>query len=128
MKARKKPIAVPVVFASRDGVLRTVEGPVAYRAGDALMTGVKGERWPVRRDEFAERYVPAGGQAMFVDGDYLKRPVVVDAERMDAPFSVSLGDGNVLAGQAGDWLITGTDGEQWVVAGDVFAETYVRVD
>ena len=128
MKAWKKPIAIPVVFASRDGMLRTLEGPVAYRAGDALLTGVKGERWPVRRGEFEDRYLPAGGQPMFVDGDYLKRPVVVDAERMGAPFSVSLGDGSVLSGRAGDWMITGADGERWVVADDVFVATYTRID
>lgn len=128
MKARKKPIAVPVEFAIRGGILQTMEGPVAYRAGDALMTGVKGERWPVRREEFAEGYLPAGAQPMFADGEYLKRPVVVDAEQRQVAFSVSLGDGGVLCGQAGDWLVTGAEGEQWVVADDVFVATYTRID
>jgi len=42
-----------VHFAAAAGQLQTLEGPVAYAAGDAIVTGVAGEQWPVPADSFA---------------------------------------------------------------------------
>ena len=37
----KRPVPVPVAFALADGVCETLEGPVHYQKGDALLTGVQ---------------------------------------------------------------------------------------
>ena len=42
----KRLVPVPVAFALADGVCETLEGPVHYQKGDALLTGVQGERYP----------------------------------------------------------------------------------
>lgn len=127
MRATKKPVSVAVEFATEDGTLQTLEGPVRYRAGDALATGVRGERWPIPRETFLASYSPEPGVATGAPGSYVKQPVEVDAVRMDSPFSVEI-EGGMLTGSAGDWLVTAADGSQWIVRDDVFRESYVMQD
>ena len=51
VRVRKRPVARAVVFAAADGVCRTLEGDVAYRAGDAIVTGVSRFSRPEARRE-----------------------------------------------------------------------------
>lgn len=62
--ACKRPVVVRVEFAVADGALETLEGRVAYRAGDALLAGTRGERWPVAAARFREDYEPATDEAV----------------------------------------------------------------
>ena len=55
-KAIKKPIAVDFEFAMEDGEIETLEGKMTYQKGDAIITGVKGEKYPCRRDIFDQTY------------------------------------------------------------------------
>ena len=59
-KAIKKPIAVDFEFATEDGEIETLEGKMTYQKGDAIMTGVKGEKYPCRRDIFDQTYDVVG--------------------------------------------------------------------
>ena len=124
MKAIKRPLPVQVTFAVAGGTLDTLEGPVAYTSGDAILTGIKGEHWPMHRVDFAERYEPCEGQVMFADGVYVKRRAIVEAEQLDAPLAICIAGRGQLQGRLGDWLITGADGDQWIVGADIFIETY----
>ena len=56
LRVCKKPIPVQVEFATFEGTCETLEGSVRFRAGDAILTGVKGERWPVGREAFLSSY------------------------------------------------------------------------
>ena len=56
MKARKKPVVVEFEFAKEDGEIKTLEGVLHYKKGDAIITGIKGEKYPCRRDIFDETY------------------------------------------------------------------------
>ena len=56
MKAIKKPIEVDFEFAEEDGEVETLGGKVKYKKGDAIITGVKGEKYPCRRDIFDQTY------------------------------------------------------------------------
>ena len=56
MKAIKKPIEVDFEFAKEDGEVETLGGKVKYKKGDAIITGVKGEKYPCRRDIFDQTY------------------------------------------------------------------------
>ncbi|WP_089159855.1 PGDYG domain-containing protein [Caballeronia sordidicola] len=51
---RRDPVEVEI--AQAPGVPATLEGEVGYNAGDALITGVKGERWPASRERFERTY------------------------------------------------------------------------
>jgi hypothetical protein len=59
-KAIKKPIAVDFEFAMEDGEIETLEGRMTYQKGDAIITGVKGEKYPCRRDIFDQTYDVVG--------------------------------------------------------------------
>ncbi len=52
----KKPVPVKVEFATEDGVMQTKEGPVRYEKGQAILTGVQGERWPMPRERLEATY------------------------------------------------------------------------
>lgn len=57
MKAIKKPTMVDFVFAEEDGEVEALGGKVSYSKGDAIITGIKGEKYPCRRDIFDETYI-----------------------------------------------------------------------
>ncbi|MGU7776348.1 PGDYG domain-containing protein [Burkholderia sp. MR1-5-21] len=118
----KRPAPVTVRFADEDGTCATLEGPVRYRAGDALATGIVGEQWPISRDRFDQTYERVS------DGIYRKRPVVVHALRLQSAMRVPVGgEGDVLEGRPGDWLLQYGDGEYGVVDAEVFERMYERV-
>ena len=56
MKAIKKPVTIEFEFAKEDGVMETLEGRMRYKKGDAIITGVMGEKYPCRRDIFEQTY------------------------------------------------------------------------
>lgn len=125
VKARKLPVDVTVEFALAPGELQTLEGPVAYAAGDALLTGSVDDRWPVRREKFLGTYAPAGDGKAGEPGIYRKKPLVVHACRMQEPFTVTVGrDRNPIKGKPGDWLLQYAPGEYGIVAAAIFGRTY----
>jgi hypothetical protein len=124
----KKVGSVAVEFAQSSRVIQTLEGNVRCSSGDAILTGVNGERWPVSRIRFVEMYEPAGDFAHGCDGQYRKKSSAYTlAKRMDAPFTVRVGEGDILTGKAGDWLTQYADGQQGIVADDIFRKTYQRI-
>lgn len=56
MKVIKKPIAVEAEKATKDGIIKTLEGNMKYKKGDYIITGVNGERYPVAKDIFLKTY------------------------------------------------------------------------
>jgi hypothetical protein len=128
-RARKSPVQVAVEFAATDGTLKTREGPVQYRQGDALLTGIEGERWPVIRETFEASYEPVPPLRPGKPGHYRKHPQVVWAKPMREPFAVTRDQGRgVLNGEAGDWLVQYAPGDQGVVGAALFAQTYELLD
>ena len=56
MKAMKEPVLIDFEFAAEDGEVEALGGKVSYKKGDAIITGVKGEKYPCRRDIFDQTY------------------------------------------------------------------------
>lgn len=124
---RKIAVPVQVRFAAESGLAQTLEGPVAYDRGDALLTGVQGECWPVRRHDFDASYEAIVPTRQGSDGWYRKHPQRVQAQQLTQPTRVALHDGQgQLQAAAGDWLLSDARGRQWVVADAIFLKTYVR--
>lgn len=121
---------VGVEFAADAGELMSLEGPNRYARGDALVTGSTGDRWVVSRERFDAKYVPAAtGLAHGQPGPYRNRPSVVLAKQMDAPFSIARSAaGDVLRGQAGDWVMQYAPGDYGVVQAQRFAKVYRPAD
>ena len=120
----KRPLPVRVRFAKTDGVCQTLEGPVGYHAGDPILTGVAGEKWPVARAIFDERYSPAEGATPGNDGNYIKKPVAVFALRLDAPVEVRMPAGGALSGMPGDWLVQYGPADYGIIKDEIFRATY----
>ena len=128
-RARKRPVDVHVRFARKAGTMSTAEGEVRYQAGDALVTRTADDRWPVPRARFLATFDPVPPTTAPHDGTYRKKPALVHARQMQAPFDVPLSDARgTLHGGAGDWLVQYAPGDLAVVAGAIFAATYELLD
>jgi len=117
---------VHVDFATVPGELMSLEGPNRYAPGDALITGSTGDRWVVSRERFDAKYVPAEASLRHGQpGAYRHRPSVVLAKQMSEAFSMARSEaGDVLHGQAGDWILQYAPGDYGVVQAQRFAKVY----
>ena len=55
----KKPIPVLCEQMTEDGHIDTLEGRMSYEAGDWIIIGIRGERYPCKREIFEESYEEA---------------------------------------------------------------------
>lgn len=120
---------VSVCFASTNGELISLEGPNRFAVGDALITGSTGSRWSVSRDRFDAKYDAVAPIRHGEDGPYRARPIPVLAKQIDEQFTVprSAG-GDVLRGNAGDWLLQYAPGDYGLAESRRFAQVYRRLD
>ena len=115
----KLPIPLEFEYSKRDGVIRTKEGEVSFKAGDAIMTGTEGEEWPIPAEKFAETYDDLG------DGTAAKKNIPVFAKEMTEPFQVKVSwSDDLLQGEAGDYLVQYGVGDYGVVGREIFGKTY----
>jgi hypothetical protein len=127
-KVRSLPIRRQVKFAFKEGVCATIEGPVRYQKGDALVTGENQESWPISFDRFSKTYKPIGLHAMGQDGEYCKIPKQAIALRLSTSRTIALSEGRgALTGKAGDWLVDYGDGDLSIVAADLFSNYYETI-
>jgi PGDYG protein len=116
---------VSVQFADAPGALQSAVGLNRYAAGDALLTGSTGDRWCVSRDRFDAKYQPEAPTSAGRAGRYRNRSVAVLAKRMSAAFTVARSaGGDVLRGEAGDWLVQYAPGDHGIVAAARFDRVY----
>jgi hypothetical protein len=123
--ARKLPIEVDVQFAAQPAAIKTREGVVQARPGDAIVTGRAGDKWRVSRAHFGQKYRAVPPTSDGQDGRYGSLTNSIMAVHMSSPFEVLLADGvSRLRGQPGDWLVDYGDGSLGIVAPTIFAATY----
>jgi hypothetical protein len=119
---------VAVKFAAEAGSLMSREGLNRFAAGDALVTGSTGDRWSVMRRRFEEKYLPMSGIEMGNDGHYRSKATAVLARQIDEPFTVARRQGgDVLTGNAGDWLMQYAPGDYGLTENARFQLVYRRV-
>ena len=118
-KTAKKPIPLNYEISKTAQTIATKEGPVAARAGDAIMTGTKGEKWPIPKNKFKQTYDIVG------DGLAAKKNIPVSAQQMNKPFNVKVSwSDDLLRGKAGDFLVQYGPGDYGVVEKEIFKQTY----
>jgi hypothetical protein len=123
--AHKIPRECQVEFATAPCTVHSPEGTVRAAAGDAIVTGASGERWPVARARFFTRYRPIAPTVEGQAGRYVSLRKRVIAVALQEPFEVLLADGTSrLHGHPGDWLVDYGDGSLGVVSAKIFAATY----
>jgi uncharacterized protein (DUF2237 family) len=116
---------VSVEFAAAAGMIESAVGLNRYAAGDALLTGSTGDRWCVSRDRFDAKYLPEAPTSPGEPGRYRNRPIPVLAKRMTAAFTVERSaGGDLLRGDAGDWLVQYAPGDHGIVAAARFGSVY----
>lgn len=107
--------------AQQDGILQTLEGPVHYRQGYYILTGPKGERYPIPPEKFRELKDDAG------DGVCYPKKIIKIAKLADHDGAVKTSWGETLNYTAGnDFLVRHGPGDYGVVKKDIFKQTYVE--
>jgi hypothetical protein len=116
---------VDVVFAADNGFLQSREGVNHYAIGDALIAGSTGDRWSVTLDRFRAKYAPVAPTRAGENGRYVSIPIPVLAVQMAENFSVArCRGGDIIHGNAGDWLLQFGPDDHGVVAAMKFAKVY----
>ena len=119
---------VTVTFARQEGELLSLEGPNRYAAGDALITGLTGSRWSVSRQRFELKYEAVPPTQMGDDGRYRAKPIPVLAKQISEPFTAARSaGGDLLRGNAGDWLLQYAPGDFGIADQHRFAQVYKKV-
>lgn len=119
LKVFKKAVPVPYQIADSDGIIQTLEGPVRYKAGAYIMTGPKGEQYPITPERFAELY--ADGK----DGQATPKKIIKLAKLADHDGTVNTSWGDPLHYTAGnDYIVRHGPNDYGVVKKDIFAQTY----
>lgn len=123
----RRAIVLSVSFATEQGIIRTLEGPIAFQAGDALVVGTRGEQWPIEVEQFLLLYEPSmPEQDPTKNGLFKRRPSLVYAKQISAEFSVRKHEPNDarIFGKANDWLVQQPNFQLGIVANDIFRDLY----
>lgn len=118
-KAYKRPNPERYEIAQQDGTIETLEGPVAYKKGYYILTGPKGEQYPIPPEKFAELKDDAG------NGVCYPKKIVKMARVADHDGTVKTSWGETLNYTTGnDVIVRHGPGDYGVVKKDIFAKTY----
>jgi hypothetical protein len=116
--ASKKALREPFTVADSDGTIDTLEGTVSYPAGFYILTGPKGEQYPMSPEKF---------QTLKVDnGDGTATPIKIEkwVKFADHSGSVETHWGETLNYVPGDVIVRHGENEYGVVKPEIFQVTY----
>lgn len=114
----KKPAREPYQIAKGPGTVDTLEGPVKYEAGHYIMTGPKGEQYPITPEKFATLKDDNG------DGTASPKKInkIAKLADHDGVLHTSWGDLQYTTGN--DYIVRHGPGDYGAVKKDIFATTY----
>lgn len=118
----KKPAKERYEIASEPGVIQTLEGPVKYPAGYYIMTGPKGEQYPISPEKFRNLKDDLG------DGVCQPKKIMKIAKVADHSGTVNTSWGEKLHYNPDvDVIVRHGPDDYGVVKQDIFDITYERV-
>ena len=121
-KTYKRPAKEKYEVASEPGTIDTLEGPVKYPAGYYIMTGPKGEQYPISPKKFKELKDDQG------NGVCTPKKIVKLAKLADHSGTVDTSWGEKLQYNPDvDVIVRHGDNDYGVVKRDIFAQTYEKV-
>lgn len=117
-KTFKKPAKERYEIATEPGTIETLEGPVKYEAGHYIMTGPKGEQYPITPEKFHSMKDDLG------NGVCSPKKIVKLAKLADhnGVIHTSWGDLNYTTGN--DYIVKHGPNDYGAVKKDIFAQTY----
>lgn len=117
----KRPAKERYEIASEPGTIQTLEGPVKYPAGYYIMTGPKGERYPISPEKFENLKDDLG------DGVCQPKKIMKTAKVADHAGTVNTSWGEKLHYNPDvDIIVRHGPGDYGVVKQDIFDITYER--
>ena len=118
-KTFKKPAKEHYEIAQEPGTIETLEGPVKYDAGFYIMTGPKGEKYPITPERFKDLKDDLG------NGVCQPKKIVKLAKLADHDGSVPTSWGETMHYTSGnDFIVRHGPNDYGVVKKDIFAQTY----
>ena len=109
-------------IANEPGTIDTLEGPVKYPAGYYIMTGPKGEKYPISPEKFTDLKDDLG------NGTCTPKKIMKIAKLADHSGSVDTSWGEKLQYNTGeDFIVRHGPNDYGVVKKDIFAQTYEKV-
>lgn len=109
----------PFEIADQDGEIDTLEGPVKYKKGYYIITGPKGEQYPIPPEKFNELKTDNG------DGTASPKKIIKLAKLADHNGSVNTSWGEVLNYTNGeDYIVRHGTNDYGVVKKEIFHKTY----
>lgn len=115
----KKPTPEKYEIAQQDGVIKTLEGPVNYKKGYYILTGPKGEQYPIPPEKFADLKDDQG------NGICTPKKIYKVAKLADHSGSVDTSWGEKLQYNTGeDYIVRHGPNDYGVVKKDIFNQTY----
>lgn len=121
-QAYKKPAKEKYEIAKEPGIIQTLEGPVKYPAGYYIMTGPKGEQYPISSEKFKDLKNDLG------NGICTPKKIIKIAKLADHSGSVDTSWGEKLNYNADkDYIVRHGPRDYGVIKQDIFDITYERV-
>lgn len=115
----KNPTPEKYEIADSDGTIQTLEGPVNYKKGFYILTGPKGEQYPIPPEKFAELKDDQG------NGICTPKKIYKVAKLADHSGSVDTSWGEKLQYNTGeDYIVRHGPNDYGVVKKDIFNQTY----
>jgi hypothetical protein len=122
IRVAKKANPIHYKRAIEPGSIETLEGPVEYQAGFYIITGPKGEQYPIPPAKFNELYDDNK------DNTAIPKKIIKVAKLADHDGVVNTSWGEPLNYTAGnDYIVRHGAGDYGVVKKDIFAQTYEQV-
>jgi hypothetical protein len=114
----KKPAVEKYQIAQAPGTVETLEGPVSYDTGHYIMTGPKGEQYPITPEKFREYKDDLG------DGECTPKKILKVAKLADHDGVLHTSWGNLNYTTGNDYIVKHGPGDYGAVKADIFAKTY----
>jgi len=113
-------LAKPIHYdtAIESGIIDTLEGPVRYEAGHKIITGPKGEKYPVSPESFEDKYD--------IEDEHTATPkkIVKYAKLADHDGVLETSWGNLEYTKGNDVIVRHGEGDYGAVKKDIFQQTY----
>jgi hypothetical protein len=117
-KTWKNPTPVHYELAASPGTVETLEGPMRYAAGHYIMTGPKGERYPITAEKFEQLYDDNGS------GTATPKRVEKTAKVADHDGVLHTNWGDLSYTTGNDYIVKHGPNDYGAVKADILAKTY----
>jgi hypothetical protein len=118
----KKPAVEKYEIAKTPGTVETLEGPVRYEAGHYIMTGPKGEQYPITPEKFAEFKDDLG------NGECTPKKIPKMAKLADHDGVLHTSWGDLAYTNGNDYIVRHGPGDYGAVKKDIFMQTYSSLE